>query len=210
MLGFHTKDEGSIIYLISNLFKIMGQREQTYMNPKALKICQKLIFRMLKFHKKSEVIFVLEEIFKNDRSITDDDVALSVLINNYVKPLMQDYSDPSDENDPFLLLIVEKVFPSTLDVMSDNVPHLNMMTQRIQSSLSLYVLMRTKFKANKCFQEWEAIMNKTYFENMLKAIKTSEDLNKADEKKAEKNLDEDQKFLEMQQVQILNHNLMLI
>jgi hypothetical protein len=27
MLGFHTKDEGSIIYLISNLFKIMGERE---------------------------------------------------------------------------------------------------------------------------------------------------------------------------------------
>lgn len=53
-------------------------------------------------------------------------------------------------------------------------------------------------------------MNKTYFENLLKAIKTSEDVNLEDEKKAEKNPDEDQKFLEMQQVQILNHNLALI
>ena len=210
MLGFHTKDEGSIIYLISNLFKVMGQREQTFMNPQALKICQKLVFRMLKFHTKTEVVFVLEHLFKNDRSITDDDVALSVLINNYVKPFMQDQSDPSDEQDPFLKLIVERVFPATLDVMSDDVPHLNMMTQRIQSSLSLYVLMRSKFKNNKVFQEWEALMNKVYFENMLKAIKTSEELNQQEEKKAQENPDEDQKFLEMQQVQILNHNLMLI
>ena len=73
----------------------------------------------------------------------------------------------------------------TLDVMSDDVPHLNLMTQRIQSSLSLYTLMRTKFKANKRFQEAESGMNKRYFENMLKAMKTSEDLNKEEEKKAE-------------------------
>ena len=131
MLGFHTKDEGSIIYLISNLFKVMGQREQTFMNPQALKICQKFIYRMLKFHKKADVIFVLKELFKNDKTITEDDVALSVLINNYVKPLMQELSDPSDEQDEFLTLIVDKIFPMTLDVMSDDVPHLNLMTQRI-------------------------------------------------------------------------------
>lgn len=52
---------------------------------------------MLKFHKKADVVFVLKEIFKNDKSITEDDVALSVLINNYVKPLMQEMSDPIDE-----------------------------------------------------------------------------------------------------------------
>lgn len=67
------------------------------MNPQALKICQKLIYRMLKFHKKADVIFVLKELFKNDKTVTEDDVALSVLINNYVKPLMQELSDPSDE-----------------------------------------------------------------------------------------------------------------
>ena len=70
--------------------------------------------------------------------------------------------------------------------------------------------MKTKFKTNKYFLECQASMNKTYFENLLKAIKTSEDVNLEDEKKAEANPDEDQKFLEMQQVQILNHNLALI
>ena len=59
--------------------------------------------------------------------------------------------DPNDEQDPFLTLIVEKIFPMTLDVMSDDVPHLNLMTQRIQSSLSLYACMRPKFKQNKYF-----------------------------------------------------------
>ena len=86
---------------------------------------------MLKFHKKADVVFVLKELFKNDKTITEDDVALSVLINNYVKPLMQELSDPSDEQDEFLTLIVDKIFPMTLDVMSDDVPHLNLMTQRI-------------------------------------------------------------------------------
>lgn len=107
MLGFHTKDQGSIIYLISNLFKIMGSREQNFMSPQALKICQKLIYRMLKFHKKEDIVFVLRELFKNDKTIINDDVTLSVLINNYVKPLMQGYSDPSDEQDPFLNLVVD-------------------------------------------------------------------------------------------------------
>jgi hypothetical protein len=40
-------------------------------------------------------------------------------------------SDPSDEQDALLTLIVEKIFPMTMDVMSDDVPHLNLMTQRI-------------------------------------------------------------------------------
>ena len=44
--------------------------------------------------------------------------------------------------------------------------------------------MRSKFKSNKVFQEWEGQMNKVYFENMLKAIKTSEELNQQEEKKA--------------------------
>jgi hypothetical protein len=83
---------------------------------------------MLKFHKGTDVVFVLKHLFKNDRSITDDDVALSVLINNYVKPFMQELSDPANEEDGFLNLILEQVFPATLDVMSDDVPHLNLMT----------------------------------------------------------------------------------
>jgi hypothetical protein len=97
MLGFHTKDEGSIIYLISNLFMIMGQREQQYMNHQVQKICLKLIYRMLKFHQKSDIVTILKELIRFDRTTTDDDVAVSVLINSYFKPLMQDYSDPADE-----------------------------------------------------------------------------------------------------------------
>lgn len=83
---------------------------------------------MLKFHRKSDVVLVLKELIKHDHSVTDDDVALSVLINSYIKPLMQDYSDPADEQDPFLRLVIDKIFPKTLDVMSDDVPHLNLMT----------------------------------------------------------------------------------
>jgi hypothetical protein len=83
---------------------------------------------MLRFHKASDIALVLKHLMKNDKTITDDDVALSVLINNYVKPFLQECSDPSSDEDDFLELVLDHVFPATLDVMSDDVPHLNLMT----------------------------------------------------------------------------------
>ena len=43
---------------------------------------------MLGFYQKDDIVFVLKELVKNDKTITNDDVAISVLINNYLKPLM--------------------------------------------------------------------------------------------------------------------------
>lgn len=58
--------------------------------------------------------------------------------------------------------------------------------------------MKAKFRNNKSFQELESVMDKKYFDTMLKAIKTSENQNLEDEKKAEINPNEDQRFLEIQ------------
>jgi hypothetical protein len=51
--------------------------------------------------------------------------------------------------------------------------------------------MKAKFRNNKSFQEVETEMNRLYFDTMLKAIKTSENQNLEDEKKAEINPNED-------------------
>ena len=72
-------------------------------------------------------------------------------------------------SEPLIQFVLEQVFPLTLDVLSNEVPHIIEMTQRLQASLNLYLLLKIKFKDEVKHVE------KSYFENVLKALKTAED-----------------------------------
>ena len=66
-----------------------------------------------------------------DEKIRDDDMALSVLINSYIKPFLMERADGSNEKDPFITFIIDFVFPRTIDVLMDDAPHIDHMSQRI-------------------------------------------------------------------------------
>jgi len=169
--GHHTKDNHAILQLISNLFKVMGSRNQEYMMPQMQRLCMRIIFNILKpYNKNEDIIELFTTLLKADENIRDDDMALSVMVNSFIKPFMVESADGANEDDPYIVFVIDEVFPRTLDVLMDDAPHIDHMAQRIQSSLNLYINMRSKYKSNEKVKKLETDFYKRYMDSMLKVI----------------------------------------
>ena len=99
------------------------------MKPQMQRLCQRIIFNVLKpYNKNEDIIELFQTLMNADENIRDDDMALSVLTNSFIKPFMLERADGSNENDPFIVFVIDFVFPRTLDVLMDDAPHIDHMT----------------------------------------------------------------------------------
>jgi len=131
----------------------------------------RIIFNILKpYNKNEDIIELFTTLLKADENIRDDDMALSVMVNSFIKPFMVERADGANEDDPYIVFVIDEVFPRTLDVLMDDAPHIDHMAQRIQSSLNLYINMRSKYKSNEKVKKLEADFYKRYMDSMLKVI----------------------------------------
>ena len=63
--------------------------------------------------------------------------------------------------------------------MADGAPHILNITQQLQASLNLYLFLKVKYANNQKFKSMK--FDKTYFENILKAIQSAESTNLKDQ-----------------------------
>lgn len=100
--------------------------------------------------------------------------------------------------------------------MAEEAPHILNITQQLQSSLNFYLLLKQRYAQNQRFKS--NTLEKAYFENILKALKTSEDSNLAEQfKEAEQQEDPQAKAgmiaqvnLEKQQLEIIRDLIEMI
>ena len=59
--------------------------------------------------------------------MSKDDIGQSILIGSFLKPFVQLRSRVDDHNDPFVNYTLDVIFPKTLDVMAEDVPHISEM-----------------------------------------------------------------------------------
>ena len=89
----------------------------------------RLIFNTLKpYQSDKEVIQLFQNLITYDETIKGDDMAQSVLINNFIKPFIMDKVDKDSEEHPYIDFVIDKLFPVTLDVLMDDAPHIHEMT----------------------------------------------------------------------------------
>jgi len=106
-------------------------------------MCLKLFYRMFTMIEENKsIVLMLYNLLKFDMNLKQD-MALSIIIGSVIKPLLL---ERSAKDDLLINLVISEIFPRTLDVMSENAPHILEMTQQIQCSLNLYIVMRGRFK----------------------------------------------------------------
>ena len=121
------------------------------------------------FDSREALATVFERLLTEDNNFKASDMARSILISSFVKPAIASRGDPSNqEGDVLLTFILDVLYPKTLDVLSFDAPHILEMTQQLQASLNLYLLLKTKYKENSKFKA--AGVPSKYFENIRKAI----------------------------------------
>lgn len=105
-------------------------------------------------------------------------MAFSILIGSVIKPLVLERT--TEKDDYLLKFVFTDIFPKSLDVLAEDAPHLLEMTQQIQCSLNLYVVLKGKYASKSIVQEFQKSVEEKYFDNIRKTIESASDTNRKD------------------------------
>lgn len=140
----------------------------------------KTIFRLLcLYDSEKPVASVFQQLIDSGVDAEYNDATWALLQTNFVKPQIDARSkDKLDGAIQLLNVVFYKLFPMTLDVLNDKVPHILEMTGRIQAALNLWVFIKNRFKSVPSVAAFastnlEAVDG--YFEHLLKAIVSTEE-----------------------------------
>lgn len=92
----------------------------------------KLVFSILnQFSSSADITTVITRLVREDPIVKSNDMVFSILISSFVKPFLEKRADPTNSEDPLLVLACDLIIPKTLDVMADDAPHVLNITQQI-------------------------------------------------------------------------------
>ena len=189
-LGHYTRDDSATLGLLANLFRIMRDSKTEFLFPRQQKLCIKLAFGIMNLHSKTDTLVeIFTRLFSKEEEIKESDMNKGILISSFIKPFIVARGDPNDQaGDQLLNFVLEFIYPKSLDVLAENAPHLLEMTQQLQASLNLYLLLKSRYKNNLQFRS--ANIPKLYFDKLHPALVSAQDTNDKDLKDAEKLQDE--------------------
>ena len=136
-----------------------------------------------------DIVDMIRKLMKFDKSIKQD-MAFSILIGSVIKPLVLERT--TDTDDHLLQFVFSDIFPKSLDVLAEDAPHLLEMTQQIQCSLNLYIVLKGKYASKTVVQDFQKTVEEKYFDNIRKTIESATDTNKKDMEAALSLADDDQ------------------
>jgi len=92
-----------------------------------------------------------------------------ILISSFIKPFVVARGNPNDQSgDELLNMVLGTIYPKSFDVLAEDAPHILEMTQQLQASLNLYMLLKSRYKNNLQFRS--ANIPKLYFDKIHPAI----------------------------------------
>jgi len=115
-----------------------------------MKVVMKLTFNALNKFKKSESItMIFGRLYYVDELIKSDDMARSIFISSFVKPMLQQRG-----GDMLLTFCCEDVMKKVFDIMADDAPHILNITQSMQSALNLLIFVQQRYKEHELFRSY--------------------------------------------------------
>jgi hypothetical protein len=95
---------------------MMGDTQSTFLFQPQQKLCLKIVFGLFSmFTNARDQTKLLSRLLLEDPNIYRDDMAMSVFIGSFVKPLMS----LSADKQAYLEFVLEYLFPRSLDVLYD-------------------------------------------------------------------------------------------
>ena len=149
-----------------------------YLKASQQKMTMKIIYRLLcLFDSDKPVTTIFEQILDSGEQYNDPTWAL--LQTNFIKPQLDSRSKDKLQGATSLLnCCLNKLFPLTLDVLHDKVPHILEMTGRVQAALNLWIFIKQRFSTVPAVQAFAINTLEPVdglFEHLLKAIVSTEE-----------------------------------
>ena len=123
------------------------------------------------------VVEMIQKLMKFNKGLRQD-MAFSILIGSVIKPLV--LARTSDADESLLNFVMTDIFAKSLDVLAPDAPHLLEMTQQIQCSLNLFIVLKGRFGSKAIVQEFSKTAEEKYFGNIRKTIESATDTNNKD------------------------------
>ena len=114
-----------MIALLSNLFTVMGLKDQEHLSGQQQKLCMKLAYSVIdQFQSNQDLVTIFTRLITEDQNMKSVDMSLSILISSFIKVFVQRRGNPADETDCLLVFVIDYLFPKILDIMADDAPHI--------------------------------------------------------------------------------------